>query len=279
MDSFPGKVAVITGGASGIGFALAKRAAGERMKIVLADIEAPALEVAEQAIRDMGAEVFVMVTDTTKPASVEALAHSVFDRFGRAHLLFNNAGVGGVRTKAWEATANDWAWVMGVNVFGVINGVRAFTPRILKQGEPAHIVNTASVVGFVAMADTAPYAVSKHGVVAFSEVLYHDLRAANAPIGVSVLCPAFVPTNIWNSPRNRPPELIDRAETTEERTRRLEVKKVLDKGKVTAEHVADLTFEAIREGRFYIFPHPKILRDVRTRMEDVLALRNPTRTA
>ncbi len=247
MDGFAGKVAFITGGASGIGFALARRAARDSMKIVLAEIEAPTLSTAEQAIRETGAEVLAILTDTTRPASVEALARSTFDRFGAVHLLFNNAGVGGVRTKAWEATANEWAWVLGVNVFGVINGVRAFTPSMLKQGEPAHIVNTASVAGFVAMANTAPYAVSKHAVVAFSEVLYHDLRADDAPIDVSVLCPAFVPTNIWNSPRNRPDELIDHPETQEERIRRLEVK--------------------------------KILRDVRTRMDDVSALRNPTRTA
>jgi short-subunit dehydrogenase len=157
--------------------------------------------------------------------------------------------------------------------------VRVFTPIMLRQGEEGHIVNTASAAGFVSMASTAPYAVSKHSVVTLSEVLYHDLQSEKAKVGVSVLCPAWVDTNIWNSQRNRPEDLRDHAETEEERARREQVRALLEKGKVTAADIAEMTFEAIANDRFYIFPHPKIRNDIRTRMEDILELRNPTRTA
>jgi NAD(P)-dependent dehydrogenase (short-subunit alcohol dehydrogenase family) len=279
MKQFKDKVAVITGGASGIGLALARRAAAEGMKLVLADIEEGALAAAAAELKGAGAKVLTVKTDVSRAADVENLAAQTLQTFDGAHLLFNNAGVGGVRVKTWQASAKDWEWVLGVNVWGVIHGVRVFTPIMLDQGVDCHIVNTASAAGFVSMASTAPYAVSKHSVVTLSEVLYHDLKAENAKVGVSVLCPAWVGTNIWNSQRNRPDELRDHAETAEERARREEVRKLLEKGKVTAADVAEMTFEGIAKDQFYIFPHPKIRRDIQTRMEDILALRNPTRTA
>ncbi|MCX7891531.1 MAG: SDR family NAD(P)-dependent oxidoreductase [Burkholderiales bacterium] len=279
IGNLAGKVAVVTGAASGIGLALARRAAAARMHVVLADIEEPPLAEAAEALARAGAEVLAVKTDVRSADSVDALAARVRERFGAAHLVCNNAGVGGVRCNAWEATVRDWEWVLGVNLAGVVNGVRAFTPMMLAHGEDAHIVNTASAAGFVAMAHTAPYAVSKHGVVAFSEVLYHDLRAAGSRIGVSVLCPAFVATNIWDAARNRPPELTDRAETEADRADKAAIKAILDKGRLSADDVAALAFDAVREDRFYVFPHPRILETVRTRMEDILGGRNPTRTA
>ena len=279
MKDFKGRVAVITGGASGIGLALAKRAAGEGMKIVLADIEDAALERAVGEIKALGAEAVGVRTDVAKGESVEALGKATLDAFGAVHLVFNNAGVGGVRAKAWECTSADWQWVMGVNVWGVINGVRVFTPIMLKQGEPGHIVNTASVAGFLAVGSTAPYAVSKHAVVALSEVLYHDLKEAGGKVGASVLCPAWVATGIWDSQRNRPDDLRDRAETAGEKASREQLKALLERGKVKAEDVAALTFQCIAEEKFYVLPHPRILKDVGTRMQDILELRNPTRTA
>ena len=279
MKQFKDKVAVITGGASGIGLALARRAAAEGMKLVLADIEDGALAAAAAELKAAGAKVLTVKTDVSRAEAVENLAAQTLQAFGGAHLVFNNAGVGGVRVKTWQATAKDWEWVLGVNVWGVIHGVRVFTPVMLRQGDECHIVNTASAAGFVSMASTAPYAVSKHSVVTLSEVLYHDLKADNAKVGVSVLCPAWVGTNIWNSQRNRPDDLRDHAETAEERARREEVKKLLEKGRVTAADVAQMTFEGITNDQFYIFPHPKIRKDIQTRMEDILALRNPTRTA
>jgi NAD(P)-dependent dehydrogenase (short-subunit alcohol dehydrogenase family) len=274
-----GKVAVVTGGASGIGLELARRAAAARMKVVLADIEEAPLGAAAGELAGRGAEVLAVRTDVRTAESVDALAARVRERFGTVHLVFNNAGVGGVRSNAWEASVKDWEWVLGVNVWGVIHGVRAFTPMMLEHDGEAHIVNTASAAGFVAMAHTAPYAVSKHSVVAFSEVLLHDLRAQNAKVGVSVLCPAFVSTNIWNAARNRPADLVERPETDADRSDKEAVRTLLDKGKVTAEQVAALAFDAVRDDRFYIFPHPRILETIRTRMDDILGQRNPTRTA
>jgi NAD(P)-dependent dehydrogenase (short-subunit alcohol dehydrogenase family) len=279
MKQFKDKVAVITGGASGIGLALARRAADEGMKLVLADIEEAALAAAAAELRGKGAQVLCVKTDVSRGEDVERLAEQTLQAYGGVHLVCNNAGVGGVRARAWEASAKDWQWVLGVNVWGVIHGVRVFTPIMLRQGEEGHIVNTASAAGLVSMASTAPYAVSKHSVVTLSEVLYHDLKAEQAKVGVSVLCPAWVGTNIWDSQRNRPQNLRDHADTAEERARRAELRTLLEKGKVTAADVAGMSFEAIAEDRFYIFPHPKIRRDIQTRMEDILELRNPTRTA
>jgi NAD(P)-dependent dehydrogenase (short-subunit alcohol dehydrogenase family) len=274
-----GKIAVVTGGASGIGLELARRAAAARMKVVLADIEDGPLAAAADALARSGTEVLAVRTDVRSAESVDALAMRVKERFGTVHLVFNNAGVGGVRCNAWEASVKDWEWVLGVNVWGVIHGLRAFTPMMLAHGEEAHIVNTASAAGFVAMAHTAPYAVSKHSVVVLSEVLRHDLQAQKANVGVSVLCPAFVPTNIWNADRNRPADLIERSESEADRADKEAIKAILDKGKVTAAQVAALAFDAVRDDRFYVFPHPRILDTVRTRMDDILGQRNPTRTA
>ena len=279
MKEFRGKVAVVTGGASGIGLALGKRAAGEGMKVVLADIEEVALGHAVAEIKAHGAEAIGVLTDVAQAESVEALARATLDAFGGVHLVFNNAGVGGVRAKAWECTTADWQWVMGVNVWGVIHGVRVFAPIMLKQGEAGHIVNTASVAGFLAVGSTAPYAVSKHAVVALSEVLYHDLKEAGGKVGASVLCPAWVATGIWNSQRNRPAVLRDRPETSAEKASREQLKVLLEKGKVKAEDVAALTFQCVIDEKFYVLPHPRILKDVGTRMQDILELRNPTRTA
>ena len=281
MRELAGRVAVVTGAASGIGLALAKRAAREGMRVVLADIEEAALASALAEVRAQApsVEAIAVRTDVSKAESVEALAQAALQAYGKVHLLFNNAGVGGVRLKAWEASTADWQWVLGVNVWGVIHGVRVFTPILLAQGEEGHIVNTASVAGFLAMGSTAPYALSKHAVVALSEVLYHDLCEVSAQVRASVLCPAWVPTNIWNAQRNRPQELRERPESEAERATREQVRVLLEKGKVTADDVAGLSFDAVREQRFYVLPHPRILKDVRTRMEDILALRNPTRTA
>jgi NAD(P)-dependent dehydrogenase (short-subunit alcohol dehydrogenase family) len=274
-----GKITVVTGGASGIGLELARRAAAARMKVVLADIEDGPLAAAADELARGGTEVLAVRTDVRIAESVDALATRVKERFGTVHLVFNNAGVGGVRCNAWDASVKDWEWVLGVNVWGVIHGLRAFTPMMLAHGEEAHIVNTASAAGFVAMAHTAPYAVSKHSVVVLSEVLLHDLQAQKANVGVSVLCPAFVPTNIWNAERNRPAALVERSETDADRADKEGIKAILDKGKVTAAQVAALAFDAVRDDRFYVFPHPRILDTVRTRMDDILGQRYPTRTA
>jgi NAD(P)-dependent dehydrogenase (short-subunit alcohol dehydrogenase family) len=278
VKDFKGKVAVITGGASGLGFAIAQHAAGLGMKLVLADVEQSALTTAEAELRAAGAEVIGVRTDVSKANEVEALAAASLEKFGRVHLVCNNAGVGGMRRQAWEATAGDWEWVLGVNVWGVIHGVRTFTPIMLKQDEPCHMVNTASVAGLLSPSGMSVYNVSKHAVVALSETLYQDLALIHAKLKVSVLCPAFVPTGIWNSARNRPAALSAGIDAEEEKRRAAEVKTVLEKGKLTPKDVADQVFAAIEAEKFYIITHPKIKAVVEVRMQDILNERNPTFT-
>lgn len=245
MDDLRGKVAVITGGASGIGLAVAKACAAAGMKLVLADIEQGALDAVSAEFTGQGVEVLAQRVDVSDPDQVEALAAATYERFGAAHFLMNNAGVvtGG---KAWEQTLEDWNWVLGVDLWGVIYGIRSFVPRMLAGGEPGHIVNTASIAGLLAMPGIAPYDVAKSGVVSLSECLHHDLRASDSVIGVSVLCPGRVASRIGESDRNRPGGTnnptyrpgTDRPTTL-----------------LSAEHTADLVVDAIRTGRFWILTH------------------------
>ncbi|MDZ7632562.1 MAG: SDR family NAD(P)-dependent oxidoreductase [Gemmatimonadaceae bacterium] len=198
-----GCVAVITGAGSGFGREFARLGAARAMKLVLADINQEALDATVQEMQDAGVEVIGVRTDVSKAEQVQALADAAMARFGAVHLLFNNAGVGSGGF-VWESTDADWQWVMGVNVWSVIHGIRIFTPLMLAHGEPAHIVNTASAAGLISAPNMGIYNVSKHAVVALSETLHQDLTLVGANIGVSVLCPAFVPTGIAQSHRNRP---------------------------------------------------------------------------
>lgn len=278
MKEFKNKVAVITGGASGLGFAMAQRAAHEGMKIVLADVEQAALTKAEAELKAAGAEVIGLITDVSKASDVAALAKATVETFGKVHLVCNNAGVGGMRRKAWEATLEDWQWVLGVNVWGVIHGIRTFTPLMLAQNEPCHMVNTASVAGLLSPSGMSVYNVSKHAVVALSETMYQDLALIDAKLKVSVLCPAFVPTGIWNSARNRPAELAVGINAEDEKRRAEEVRVVLEKGKLSPKDVADMVFAAIESDKFYILTHQKIKAVIEVRMQDILGERNPTFT-
>ncbi len=192
MDEFGGKVAVVTGAASGIGGGIARQAAREGMKVVLADVEAEPLAASERGVADLGAETLAVPTDVTSAEAVQALAAAAYDRFGAVHLLCNNAGVfqAGV---VWERTRADWEWVMGVNFWGVLNGIQAFVPRMLEAGEPAHIVNTSSMAGVTTVAYSGPYVVSKFACAALTECLAHDMRAQGTNIGVSCLVPVPSP--------------------------------------------------------------------------------------
>jgi NAD(P)-dependent dehydrogenase (short-subunit alcohol dehydrogenase family) len=271
-----GRVAVITGAGSGFGREFARTAAGRGMRLVLADINQPALDAVVQQLRDDGAEAIGVRTDVSKADEVQALADAAMAQFGAVHLLFNNAGVGSGGF-VWESTHADWQWVLGANVWSVIHGVRIFTPLMLSHGEPAHIVNTASAAGLITAPNMGIYNVSKHAVVALSETLYHDLKLAQAKIGVSVLCPAFVPTGIAQSHRNRPAELANSTPPTPSMLAAQQASvKAVESGRIAAADIAQQTFEAIDAGQFYIIPHEKILDLVSMRMQDVVARRNPT---
>jgi NAD(P)-dependent dehydrogenase (short-subunit alcohol dehydrogenase family) len=277
MKDLAGKVAVITGAGSGFGREFARIGARERMKLVLADVQQDALDEAVEEARRSGSDAIGVRTDVSSAAEVEHLAAQAMGKFGAAHLLFNNAGVAGGGGFVWEASLKDWQWVMSVNLMGVVHGIRSFVPLMLKQGGECHVVNTASAAGLVSAPLMAVYNVSKHGVVALSETLHHDLRAANARVGVSVLCPAFVPTNISASERNRPPGLSERGQPTASQiAARERSEKAVSSGRLTAPQVAGMTFDAVREGRFYVITHPKMLATVQLRLQDILAQRTPT---
>ena len=276
MQAFEGKVAVITGAASGLGRAFAEQGAALGMRLVLADIDSDALADTAATLRAAGAEVVAVPTDVSDAGAVEALARKTLDSYGKAHLLFNNAGVG-ASGLAWEMSANDWAWVFGVNVMGVAHGVRVFAPIMIGQNEPAHIVNTASVAGFLAPPLMSVYNASKHAVVGLTETLYHDLRKVGAPVGCSLLSPAFAPTGIADAERARPARWRnDAAPTASQILAARELRKAVRAGRLTAADIADATFDAIRDERFYVFTHPAIVPSIRLRHEDVERQRQPS---
>jgi NAD(P)-dependent dehydrogenase (short-subunit alcohol dehydrogenase family) len=277
MQQFEGRVAVVTGAASGIGRAIVDRCAREGMRVVLADIEEPALRQAEEELAAGGADVLAVVTDVSHASHVEALARKTLDAYGAVHLLCNNAGVG-AGTTVWESTLNDWKWVLGTNLWGVIHGLRAFLPIMLDQDAEGHIVNTASLAGLVSYHGCAPYHVTKHAVTALSEELYYDLAQRGAKVHVSVLCPGWVRTRIIDSERNRPADLrndpAERAVTPEAEAMMASFRQACEAG-MAPEEVADHVFGAVREGRFYVLTHPDFTPMIEARMAAVAQGHNP----
>ncbi|MEH6570686.1 MAG: SDR family NAD(P)-dependent oxidoreductase [Halioglobus sp.] len=276
MKDFKNKVAVVTGGASGIGLALAEHALGQGMKVVIADIEQVALDRAVLEL-DGGENLLAVVTDVGNGAAMEALARQTEEAFGGTHLLFNNAGVGG-GGPIWEQSEADWEWVLGVNMWGVIHGIRVFTPTMISQGE-GHIVNTASIAGLISAPGTGTYTVSKHAVVALSEVLYGDLRNAGSSVGVSVLCPSFVNTKIYDFERNRPgaqdSELS--AEQLAEQQAVVEATAAFFNTARSPVAVAEQVFDAIAADQFYILTHPEGSKvQIEKRMRGILDNSSPT---
>ncbi|MCW5626096.1 MAG: SDR family oxidoreductase [Burkholderiales bacterium] len=277
MKRFEGRVAVVTGGASGLGRAMAQRFAREGMRIVLADVQQDALDATTAAFAANGHEAIGVRCDVARQSDVDALRDAALERFGAVHVVCNNAGVapGGL---AWENTLEDWQWCMGVNVYGVIHGLRSFVPLMLSQKDEGHIVNTASVAGLLSPPGMAIYCVSKHAVVTLTECLHHDLAGKTDLVKASVLCPAYVPTGIADSERNRPQELrnADREKTPEDLARDEQLRKAVTSGRITAETVGDLVFDAIRDERFYVLPHQRIKPAIEARMQDILLERSPT---
>lgn len=280
MKAFRDKVVVITGGASGLGREFANVAAREGMKLVLADVQRDALDRAVEELKAQGASVIAALCDVRKGEQMQALADAAVAEFGGVHLLFNNAGVGSGGL-IWENTEADWEWVMGVNVWGVIHGVRIFTKLMLAAAakDPSfegHIVNTASMAGLLNAPAMGVYNVSKHAVVSLSETLHHDLQLVGAPIGASVLCPYFVPTGISQSHRNRPEDVgMTARPTASQLAAQAMTDKAVSSGKVSAQDVAELTFKAIADGQFYIYSHPGALAGVQERMQHIVAGTNP----
>ena len=282
MQDFEGKVAVITGGASGIGLGLARKAASEGMHLVLADIEQGALEAAAAELRAGGAEVLPVRTDVSQLADVEALAQQAFAHFGGVHLLCNNAGVGStVAGSVLAGTIANWQWLLGVNLWGTIHGVHVFAPLLLEQNEAAHIVNTASIAGLFA-GHLGIYTVTKHAIVALSETLYEELSRMETEVQAHVLCPGTVATALTGARRNRPAAI---AQEPDERDIEIPGRREwiaghstnIDNGMEPA-LVAEHVFAALREGRFYIYTHPwddAHMAKIGQRCENLLAGRNP----
>ena len=282
MNAIQGGVAVITGAASGFGLEASRIAAQRGMRIVMADVQAQALQAACAEVEALGAQVLPFQLDVAKAAEVEALAAATLQRFGAPNFLFNNAGVG-AGGLIWEHTLKDWEWVIGVDLMGVAHGVRVFTPLMLAAAEadPAwhgHIVNTASMAGLLCAPNMGVYNVAKHAVVALSETLYQDLSLVSEQVHAHVLCPFFVPTGIHDSERNRPAEMSQpqAAPTRSQLVAHAMTGKAVSSGKVTAAQVAQFVFDAMDANRFYIFSHPRSLAGVQARLEDIMNVRNPS---
>ncbi len=280
ITDFKGKTAVLTGAGSGFGLECARIGAKLGMNLVLVDVQQDALDAATREMQAAGAQVLAFKLDVSSAEQMEAMGQAVLKRFGAPHLVFNNAGVGSGGL-IWENSLKDWEWVMGVNVMGVVHGVRIFTPMMLEAAKKdpvwrGHIVNTASMAGLLNPPNMGVYNVSKHAVVSLSETLYQDLSLVTDQVGASVLCPFFVATGIGMSHRNRPAELRADKATKSQMIQQAMTGKAVDSGKVSAANVAQLVFDAVSKNQFYIYSHPKAIKSVQTRLEDVLQARNPT---
>jgi NAD(P)-dependent dehydrogenase (short-subunit alcohol dehydrogenase family) len=255
MESLAGKVVVITGGASGIGLAMAKLFAAEGASIALADIAGGAVEIVAAELAATGAEVLAVPTDVADAASVSAFADRVMDRFGAVHVVCNNAGVG-VFGPAWKISLDDWRRCVDVNLWGLVHGINTFVPLIRSTGERGHVVNTASMAGVTTIPMSAPYAATKHAVVAISEVLHHDLAAIDAPVGVTVVCPGGVLTHLGEADKLAP-------------------LRELPPGYISAEQVAADVRAAMAEERFYVFTHAVGVSEVEQRMKAMIDGKTP----
>jgi NAD(P)-dependent dehydrogenase (short-subunit alcohol dehydrogenase family) len=278
MQEFEGRVAVITGAASGIGRALTEKCIAEGMHVVMADIEESVLNtVATELQATTNNKVLPVVTNVALESALQNVLKEAVDNFGGVHILFNNAGVGG-GGNAWTATQRDWDWVMGVNLWSVIYGLRVFVPQMISQDTPCHIVNTASVAGLIGGSTNALYSVTKHGVVALTENLYRDLHNENTQIGCSVLCPGFVNTNIFDSGRNRPDDLLNQAAPTsptpEDEQRIAMFREVLKQG-MQPEDIAEVVFDGIRNDRLYVLSHDHFTDMIKLRADNITKGNNP----
>ena len=279
IENFQGKTAVLTGAGSGFGLECARIGAKLGMNLVLVDVQQDALDKAAAEMTAQGAQVLARKVDVSNAAAMAQLAADVKGRFGAPHFVFNNAGVG-AGGLVWENSVADWEWVLGVNLWGVVHGVRLFTPMMLEaaKADPAyqgHIVNTASMAGLLTPPNMGIYNVSKHAVVSLTETLYQDLQLVSDQVSASVLCPYFVPTGISQSHRNRPTDLAADKPTASQLIGQAQSDKAVGSGKVSAADVAQKVFEAVASGQFYIYSHPQALGNVQSRMEAIVQAINP----
>ena len=279
ISDFKNKTAVLTGAGSGFGLECARIGAAHGMNLVLVDVQQDALDAAEAEMKAAGARVLARRVDVSNAAQMEGLAAEVQQTFGAPHFVFNNAGVGSGGL-IWENSIQDWEWVLGVNLWGVVHGVRLFTPMMLAaaKADPTwrgHIVNTASMAGLLNAPNMGIYNVSKHAVVSLSETLYQDLKLVTDQLSASVLCPYFVPTGISHSQRNRPAGMADEQPTQSQLIGQAMGEKAVKSGKVSAAQVAQMVFDAITADRFYIYSHPRALGNAQQRFDAIVAGTNP----
>ena len=279
ISDFKGKTAVLTGGASGFGLECARIGASLGMNLGLVDVQADALKQAHDELQSLGATVMAKKVDVSNADAMQGLASAVFERFGAPHFVFNNAGVG-AGGLVWENTVADWEWLLGVNLWGVIHGVRLFTPMMLDAAKQdphyqGHIVNTASMAGLLTPPNMGIYNVTKHAVVSLTETLYQDLKLVSDQVSASVLCPYFVPTGINNSERNRPEGLKPQVVTPSQLIGQAMSNKAVSSGKVSAAQVAQMVFDAMHADQFYIYSHPKALGNAQTRFDAIVHGHNP----
>ena len=279
ISDFKGKTAVLTGGASGFGLECARIGARLGMNLVIVDVQADALKQAHDELKSLGATVMAKKVDVSNADAMQGLASAVFERFGAPHFVFNNAGVG-AGGLVWENTVEDWEWLLGVNLWGVIHGVRLFTPMMLDAAKQdpnyqAHIVNTASMAGLLTPPNMGIYNVTKHAVVSLTETLYQDLKLVSDQVSASVLCPYFVPTGINNSERNRPDALKPQVVTPSQLIGQAMSNKAVSSGKVSAAQVAQMVFDAMLADQFYIYSHHKALGNAQTRFDAIVQGHNP----
>lgn len=275
MIEFKDKVGVITGAGSGIGLAIAKRCAEEGMKIVLADIDEASLVKVEEELKFFKTDLLSVICDVSKKKDIQLVAKKTIETFGKIDLLFNNAGVSTVGL-IWENSEEDWKWVLGVNLFGVINSIKTFVPIMLKQNNECHIINISSIAGLTAAPGNSIYGVSKHGIVNISETLYYELKLAKSNIDVSVVCPGFVKTRLMDAERNRPKEFKS-LESVQSPQKQM-INQVFNEGVLNGilpEKVSEKIFEGIKAKKFYVFTDDNCKLLIKQRMEDIIDENNP----
>ena len=279
IQDFVGKTAVLTGAGSGFGLECARIGAARGMHLVLVDVQQDALDAAQAEMEAAGAQVLARKVDVSNAAQMEQLAADVKARFGAPHFVFNNAGVG-AGGLVWENSVADWDWVLGVDLMGVVHGVRLFTPMMLEAAakDPSyrgHITNTASMAGLLTAPNMGIYNAAKAAVVSLTETLYHDLNLVTDQIGASLLCPYFVPTGITSSERNRQDAPQAAQLTKSQLIGQAMSNKAVSSGKITAGEIAHRVFDAISANQFYVFSHPKALGNVQSRMENIVSVTIP----